>query len=82
MFILDYYFTYKNTLRFLLISKLGNIKNTNNIPNIKKIIYYFYFKKLENLDDVELYNCFYLFKFFLGKKAFFTKTISFYSLGK
>lgn len=78
---IDYYFSYKNTLRFLLIQKL-NSKNTYNIPKIKKIIYYFFFFKIEDLDDVELYNSFYLFKFFFGRKVYFTKTYSFYSLGK
>jgi hypothetical protein len=79
---LDYYFNYKNTYRFLLISKLGNIKNTYNIPKIKKVTFFFYFNKIEDLDDLQLYNSFYFFKFFLGKKAFFTKTYSIYSLGK
>lgn len=78
----DYYFNYKNTIRFLLIQKLSTIKNTYNIPKIQKIIYFFFFNKIEDLNDVELYNSFYLFKFFFGRKVFFTKTYSFYSLGK
>jgi|EBPBio282013_DNA_FD.fasta_scaffold03086_6 hypothetical protein len=79
---LDFYFSYKYNLRKLLINKLNNSENIHIIPNIKKINLYFNFKKLENLNDIELYNCFYLFKFFLGKKVYFTKTFSFYTLGK
>lgn len=79
---LDYYFTYKYTLRYILIQKLNIKKNIYTIPNINKIIMFFFFKKYENLDSVELYNCFYFFKYFFGKKVFFTKTYLFYSLGK
>ena len=79
---LDYYFTYKNCLRYLLSQKLNINKNFNNIPHIEKLSFYFFFKKLENLNDIELYNSFYLFKYFFGRKVFFTKTFSFYSLGK
>lgn len=78
----DYYFTYKNNLRFLLIQKLNKINNSYNLPKLHKLIFYFFFKKLEDLNNVELYNSFYLFKYFFGRKVFFTKTFSFYSLGK
>lgn len=79
---LDYLFTYKNCLRHLIIQKLNINKNIFNIPNIHKLSSYFFFNKLENLNDIELYNSFYLFKFFMGRKVYFTKTFSFYSLGK
>lgn len=79
---LDYLFTYKFCLRYLITQKLNINKNIYLIPNIQKIIFYFFFNKLENLNDIELYNSFYLFKFFFGRKVFFTKTFSFYSLGK
>jgi hypothetical protein len=81
-FLIDFLFTYKYTLRFLFINKLGNIKNTLNIPKIKKLIYFFSLKNLEDIDSVQIYNNFYLFKFFLGRNAFFSKTKSFFLLGK
>ena len=65
-----------------MINKLNLIKSIYRIPNIKKLNFYFFFNKLENLNESEVYNCFFLFKFFFGRKVFFTKTYSFYSLGK
>lgn len=79
---IDFFFTYRYTLRFLLLNKLGNIVNIYEIPKIKKIIFLFSLKKLEELDDVQIYNSFYFFKFFLGRNAFFSKTKSSFSLGK
>jgi hypothetical protein len=78
----DLFFSYKYTLRFMLINKYGDISNTYNLPKINKLLFFFSFKKLEDLDDVELYNCFYLFKFFFGRNAYFSKTKSSYFLGK
>ena len=79
---IDLYFTYKYNLRFILLNKLGQLKNTYNVPLIKKIILFVSFKKLENIDEVEIFNCFYLFKFFFGRQAFFSKTKSHFKLGK
>jgi hypothetical protein len=79
---IDFFFTYKYTLRFLLINKLGSINNTYNIPKIKKLIFYFSLKKLIDLDDVQIYNNFYLLKFFLGKNAFMSKNKNYFLLGK
>jgi len=75
-------FTYKNTIRYILINKLGNISSLYDIPKIKKIIFYFSFNKLEDKDEVQIFNSFYLLKFFLGRNAFFTKNKSFFLLGK
>jgi hypothetical protein len=80
--IIDLNFTYKNIIRLILINKYGLLINTFNIPKIKKIIYFFCFKKLEDMDEVQIFNSFYLFKFFLGRNAFFSKNKSFYFLGK
>lgn len=79
---IDFLFTYKYTIRFLLINKLGYIKNTYSVPKIKKLIFYFSLKKLIDLDDVQIYNNFYLIKFFLGKKAFISKNKNYFLLGK
>jgi len=79
--LLDLDFTYKNTIRYILINKLG-IKNTHKIPIIKKLLFYFLFKKLEDLNSIQIFNTFYLFKYFLGWNAFFSKTKSYFSLNK
>lgn len=78
----DLFFTYKYTIRYLLSHKLINNFNTYTIPNISKIIIYFSLKKFEDLDSVEIYNYFYLFRQFFGRKAFLSKTKSQFSLGK
>lgn len=79
--LVDSFFTYRYSLRFLLIHKLGYLNNTFNVPNMQKIFFFFNINKLEDIDEVQLYNNFYLFKFFLGKNAFFSKTKKYFSLG-
>lgn len=78
----DLNFTYYNIIRFMLIHKSNNIINTLLIPKINKNIYFFCLNYLDNLDDVCIYNYFYLFRFFFGKKAFFTKERVLFSLRK
>lgn len=77
----DFFFTYKYTLRFLLINKLGFLKNSYNIPCISKLFFFFFLNKLKDIDDIQIYNNIYLFKFFFGKTAFLSKTKKFYLLG-
>jgi len=79
---IDLFFTYKYTIRFLLLHKLGYDYNTYNLPKISKLILFFSLNKLEDIDSLEIYNYFYLFKYFFGQKAFLTKTKSYFSLGK
>lgn len=78
----DLNFTYYNIIRFIMIHKSNNIINTLLIPKINKNIYFFCLNYLDNLDDVSIYNYFYLFRFFFGKKAFFTKERILFSLRK
>ena len=67
----DFLFNYNNVIRFILLHK--DLSNNNYlIPNLCKVICYFPLKNLEDLDDVRVYNYFYLFKFFIGFRAFFT----------
>ena len=74
---IDYFFSYKNTLRFALIQKINLIQNVYNVPRINKLILYFFFNKLEDLNHNELYNSFYLLNTFLVKKHFLPKLILF-----
>ncbi len=77
----DLNFTFKFSIKYLLVYKLGNFKNTFEIPNFKKMWLFFNLKKLEDMDDIQLYNNFYLIKFFFGKTAFFSKTKKIFLLG-
>lgn len=46
-----------------------------------KLSFSFSLSKLEDIDDVQVYNYIYLFKFFFGRRAFLTKLKSFFNLG-
>jgi hypothetical protein len=78
----DLQFTYKYNIRHVLINKLGYIKNEINIPFIKKLIFLINIRNIENVDERQIYNYFYLFKFFLGRKTYITKNKKVYHLGK
>ena len=78
----DLQFTYKYNIRHILINKLGHIKNEMNIPFIKKLIFLINIRNIENVDERQIYNYFYLFKFFLGRKTYITKNKKIYHLGK
>lgn len=77
----DLFFSYKHTLRFLLIHKCGYFSNTFQLPNIKYLYLYFTLNDITDIDDVSSFNYFYLFKFFFGRKAFFSKVVSVFHLG-
>lgn len=78
----DLHFNYKYNLRHIFVNKLGNIKNHIKIPFIKKLIFLINIKNIENIDERQIYNYFYLFKFFLGRKAYVNKNKKVYHLGK
>jgi len=80
---IDHYFTYKNSLRFLSLLKLGLYynKNTYAVPFLTKLSFFFSLSKSVDKDNISIYNYFYLFKFFFGKNAFLSKYKSFYNLG-
>lgn len=78
----DLNFFYKNVVRFVLLNKLNNLTNTYSIPSIYKLFLFFPLIKMEDLDHVQSYNYAYLFRFFFGKRSFFTRQKSFFNLGK
>ena len=78
--IIDSFFNYKYVSRYILLNKIG-ISNTYSIAECKKLIYFFSLNKIEDLNDAQLYNYFYLIKFFFGKLSFFSKVKKFYLLG-
>jgi hypothetical protein len=79
--LIDFNFLYKYSIRKILINKISVIKNTLEISDIKKINLLFNLKKLEDIDDTQLYNNFFLIKFFFGKIAYFSKTKKYFLLG-
>lgn len=78
--IIESIFNYKYITRYILINKL-KIYNTYDIPKFKELKFYFNLNRLEDMNEVQLYNYFYLIKFFFGRNSFFSKTNKFYLLG-
>jgi hypothetical protein len=77
---MESYFNYKYVIRFILLGKL-RINNTYFIPCFKKLIYYFNIIKIEDINDIQLYNYFYLIKYFFGRNLYFNKIKKNYLLG-
>lgn len=75
----DLFFHYKYINRNLLIQKLV-CTSSFLVPFISKLIFAFSIIDLDNLDDVSLSRCYFLLKFFFGKKAFFIKFASSFHL--
>lgn len=69
----DYFFTYKHVLRFLLLQKYIYFYNTFMIPFLRSLLVFISVNKLLQLDDPRSFNYFYLFRFYFGKRCFFTK---------
>jgi len=79
---IDLNFFYKYSIRSVVFYKLDKIINTYNIPKIYKYLLFFSLVNIADLDMVQCYNYAYLYKFFFGRKAYFTKQRSFFNLGK
>jgi hypothetical protein len=62
----DYSFFYKNSIRFIVDMKANKIINFYDRVGINKIVFFFFVKNLEDVDDVQTYNYLYLFRFFFG----------------
>ena len=77
----DYFFNYKYIARFILLHKSNCFFNTHELPLLRGLLFYFSISGLEDLDDVRTFNYFYIFRFFLGNKSFFTKFKSDFRLG-
>lgn len=70
---LDYFFTYKNSLKFLILLKL-NQKNYNSIyslPFISKLNFFFSLSKVTDKDNIAVYIIFIYLNFFLVKMLFY-----------
>jgi hypothetical protein len=62
----DFFFSYKNVFRFILIHQLFYF-NTNQISFVDKLIFNFKIYNLVDIDDPRSFNYAYLFRFFFGK---------------
>jgi len=81
MQLIDINHFYKYTLQYLVANKYSHIKNYLSLPRLKKIFYFFQLSHISDLDDPQIYNYVYLFKYFFGKRAFLTKIKSFFNVG-
>lgn len=72
----DYYFHYKNVVRFLLLNKfsINELTTCYNVAKIELLNIFFSIKDIEyNINDLSLCSYFYLFRFFFGRKGFISK---------
>lgn len=81
-FDIDYYFSYKHLLRFILVNKINKIYNTYSIPFLKNVEVFFAIKNVETLENSYFYNYIYLMRVYFGAKSFFCKYSSYFKLGK
>lgn len=77
----DFDYFYFQISRNILVNKYI-ILSRHKIPQIIRILYFFVLVKIADLDDVQIYNYLYLFKYFFGRIAYLTKIKSFFNLGK
>lgn len=70
---IDHYFTYKNSLRFLSLLKLGLSYNTNTyaVPFLTKLSFFFSLSKSVDKDNISIYIIFIYLNFFLEKMLFY-----------
>lgn len=62
---IDYYFFYKNIVRFIVFNKANNIININKFSNIIKLVFFFSLLRIEDCDDVQVYIIYIYLNFFL-----------------
>ena len=66
------YFHYKAVGRYLLMLKYNeHLYNSKTIIKLRKISVFFDLRNLTDLDDLTISNCFYFFRFFLGKSGYY-----------
>lgn len=70
---LDFFFYYKNTARFILFLKKSKVFfNFTNILEVNKSIVYFNLKNIIDLNNLSISNYFFFFKYYFGKVPFFS----------
>jgi hypothetical protein len=69
---LDFQFHYKAVGRFILFLKYNEHPyNSHTIIELKKVSVFFHLRNLTDLDDLTISNCFYFFRFFMGKSGYY-----------
>src|ERR1700755_3599779 len=70
---LDFFFYYKNIVRFILFLKKSKIKfNFTDILELKKSVIFFNLKNITDLNGLSISNYYFFFKYFFGKIPFFS----------
>src|ERR1700760_1292176 len=70
---LDFFFYYKNIVRFILFLKKSKIKfNFTDILELKKSVIFFDLKNITDLNSLSISNYYFFFKYFFGKIPFFS----------
>lgn len=70
---LDFFFYYKNIIRFIFFLKKSKIKfSFTDILEIKKLVVYFNLSNIVDLNNLSISNYYYFFKYFFGKIPFFS----------
>jgi len=78
----DLIFYNKISITNILWLKNIYIYNEYKQPEIKYLLIYVLIRKLDLLDNSKIFNCFYLFRYFFGHKAYIISYKSTYLLGK
>lgn len=70
---IDYPFTYKNSLRLIVMLKLGLLYNNNtyNVPFLSKLKFFFSLSNSVDKDNISIYIIFIYLNFFLVKMHFY-----------
>jgi hypothetical protein len=77
----DLFFSYKNVFRFILIQQWVFLFNTNQLPFFIKLIFIFKIYRIIDIDEPRSFNYAYLFRFFFGRKTYFSQIFSRFHLG-
>lgn len=69
----DFFFYYKNTIRFILFLKKSKIKyNSIDICELKESVVFFNLKNIIDLNSLSISNYYFFFKYFFGKIPYFS----------
>lgn len=77
---LDFFFHYRNIIRFSFCKKFY-ILNSFLIPFLNKLLLFFNIKNLDDINSLAISNCFYLIKFFFGRRLFIVRFFTKFNLG-
>ena len=80
MLSLDFFFHYKNIIRFIFCKRFF-ILNSYLLPSLSKLLIFFNILNLDDISSLSISNCFYLIKYFFGRRLFIVKFVTKFNLG-